>query len=275
MTMAVNIEPSTPQSMSAVSWGAIIAGSVAAAAFALMLTVLGTGIGLASISPWGDGAKLATVGALAIAWSLSVQLFAFGLGGYIAGRLRVRWADAQADEVYFRDTAHGLLVWSVGTIASACIAFSLLSGAGSAVGNAAGAATGSAASATAGVPTDASAYYSDLLFRSENPANANTEASKTEVGRIFARAVAGSEMTSTDRSYAAQVIARQTGINPADAERRLTQTVDQAKTTARQAADTARKAALYASLWALVALLLGAFSACYMATVGAGDRDEP
>jgi hypothetical protein len=41
----------------------------------------------------------------------------FRRGGYIAGRLRSRWAATQAadeDEIEFRDGIHGLLVWAFG-----------------------------------------------------------------------------------------------------------------------------------------------------------------
>src|SRR5471032_1676095 len=45
-----------------------------------------------------------------------MELASAGIGGYIAGRLRTKWANVHTDEVYFRDTAHGLLVWSVGMV---------------------------------------------------------------------------------------------------------------------------------------------------------------
>ena len=37
-----------------------------------------------------------------------------GTGGYLAGRLRTRWVDVHTDEVYFRDTAHGLSSGALG-----------------------------------------------------------------------------------------------------------------------------------------------------------------
>jgi hypothetical protein len=46
---------------SAVSWGAIIAGAVAAAAPSLILLIVGTGLGLSSVSPWArDGISATT-----------------------------------------------------------------------------------------------------------------------------------------------------------------------------------------------------------------------
>ena len=75
----------------AVSWGAVIAGAVGAAAFSLVLFLLGTGLGLAVVSPWGsEGISGATAGVSTIIWVTVVQLLASVLGGYLAGRLRTR-----------------------------------------------------------------------------------------------------------------------------------------------------------------------------------------
>jgi len=41
------------------------------------------------------------------------------LGGYLAGRLRTKWTNIHSDEVYFRDTAHGFLAWSVAVVVTA------------------------------------------------------------------------------------------------------------------------------------------------------------
>ena len=46
-----------------------------------------------------------------------MQAISFALGGYLAGRLRTRWQHVHGHEVFFRDTAHGLLVWASATVA--------------------------------------------------------------------------------------------------------------------------------------------------------------
>ena len=43
---------------------------------------------------------------------------------------------------------------------------------------------------------------------------------------------------------------------------------------AKTAADAARKTVVYVALWAFISLLIGAFSASYMATVGGRVRDD-
>ncbi len=105
---------------SGVSWGAVIAGAFVAAALSLALLALGTGIGMSSISPWANsGASAAKVSGGAIVWFVAMQLIAFSIGGYLAGRLRTKWVNIHTHEVYFRDTAHGFLVWAVGTVITA------------------------------------------------------------------------------------------------------------------------------------------------------------
>ena len=77
---------------SAVSWGSILAGATAAASLALILTMLGTGLGLSAVSPWAyEGISAKAFGISGILWLTITQLIAAGVGGYLAGRLRTRW----------------------------------------------------------------------------------------------------------------------------------------------------------------------------------------
>lgn len=110
-----------------VSWSAVFAGAVAAAAFGLILLTLGTGLGLAALSPWHSAGQSATAfGFAAIVWVCVTQILTSGLGGYLAGRLRHRWPAVETDEVYFRDTAHGFLSWALATLVTAGLAAALL-----------------------------------------------------------------------------------------------------------------------------------------------------
>jgi hypothetical protein len=277
---------------SAVAWPAVIAGAMVAVALSLALLMLGAGIGLVSVSPWSNNnVSVTTFGVLAAAWFIAIQLFTSGVGGYLAGRLRTRWVNAHTDEVYFRDTAHGLLVWALGAVISASLltsaASSLASGvahagaaAARAVGNvASGPASQVAAQAVTGA-SDPNAYYTDMLFRSDHP-SADSSASQAEVGRILATDALSGDMPAADKTYVAQVVAARTGLSQADAEKRVTDVVEQAKAAkekaieaARTAADAARKTGVYVALWAFISLLVGAFSASYIATLGGRVRDE-
>lgn len=112
-----------PSTGSAVSWSAVIAGTVAAIALTLILLSLGSAFGLASVSPWpGVGAKPTSFTIGAGIWLVITQWLSAVLGGYLAGRLRVRWHGLHTDETFFRDTAHGLLTWATATVVMAIVA---------------------------------------------------------------------------------------------------------------------------------------------------------
>jgi hypothetical protein len=291
--LEVGAAHSEAASGSAISWPAIIAGAVVASAFSLVLLTLGAGIGLGSVSPWSsNNPSVVTFGVLAAAWLVAVQLFASGIGGYLAGRLRVGWVGAHTDEVYFRDTAHGLLVWALGAVVSASLiafaASSIASGvthAGASAMQAAGAVATTASTSQPGRSSAAEGrmdYFTDMLFRTDHPvAGADSAASAAEARRIFAMSAASGEMSDADRTYLAQLVAAKTGMSQTDAEKRVSDVVGQAKAAkdkavdaAKTAADAARKTGVYVALWAFIALLVGAFSASYMATVGGRERDD-
>jgi hypothetical protein len=115
--------PATNEAYSSgVSWSAIIAGAFAAAALSLALLTLGTGIGFSESAAWIGGRISSTrIGWTAVVWLVLMQLIASSVGGYLAGRLRSRWVHVHTHEVYFRDTAHGFLVWAVSLVMTAGI----------------------------------------------------------------------------------------------------------------------------------------------------------
>src|ERR1700691_3723929 len=153
---------------SGVSWGAVIGGAFAAAAISLIMLALGAGFGLSTVSPWSNvGASAATVGAMAIVWLMLTEAVASSMGGYLAGRLRTKWHVIHNDEVHFRDTANGFLVWAVAVVMT--VAF---------LGAAAASMAGAASSGDPSVRSDAAslesgmdgnAYFVDRLFRSDRP----------------------------------------------------------------------------------------------------------
>lgn len=292
-----------------VSWGAVLAGAAAAAALSFILLILGVGLGLSSVSPWSFNAT--AIGVSTIAWLAFMQLAASGIGGYMAGRLRVKWSSIHTDEVHFRDTAHGLLAWAVATLVTVAILAggtrAVLSGAidagsgvaaavapaaaaGAAVaGNSAGAKAGEGGGAN---PLD---YFSDMLLRAAPapaaatgmPAPAVTDPGvtvadqRTEIGKIFATSLSTGSLAADDRAYLGQIVAKRTGLTQAEAEARVdavygraAKAAADAKAAAQQAAETARKAGAHTALWMFVALLLGAFVASLAATFGGRQRDH-
>lgn len=276
---------------SGVSWAAIFAGAAAAAALSLILMILGAGLGFAASSPWAhEGASAKALGISTIVWLLLTQIIASGAGGYIAGRLRVKWANLHGDEVYFRDTAHGLLAWAVATLVAATLIVATAGNIASAGAQAGAAAVGGmAAASTAAVAKDAGGpdadpmgYYVDGLFRSEGPAAVSEDAANAVAGRIVTRALSnGGAMDPADRTYLAQLVAQRTRLTQAEAEARVDQVYAQvqedaqkAKVAAQQAADTAAKVAAWTALWTFIALLCGAFFASFAALFGGRQRDQ-
>ncbi|MFY9803421.1 MAG: hypothetical protein WA211_02975 [Candidatus Acidiferrales bacterium] len=256
---------------SGVSWAAVIAGAFVAAALSLILLALGTGIGLSAISPWeNSGASAPAVGAGAIVWFVLIEIIASSMGGYLAGRLRVKWTSVHTHEVYFRDTAHGFLVWAVGVVITAGF---LASAATAMVGGAARGRAMMAESGSAPAAEDAgpSAYFVDKLLR-PSAVNSNQDygSLRSEAGLILANAIREGNMPAGDRAFLAQVVAARTGMNESDAEKR----VDDVFAQAREAADKARKAVAHAMYWTFLALLVGAFCASFAATIGGKQRDH-
>jgi hypothetical protein len=255
---------------SGVSWAAVIAGAFVAAALSLALLALGAGFGLLSVSPWSNaGVSASTAGTAAIVWLIVIQIVASGVGGYLAGRLRTKWTAIHSDEVYFRDTVHGFLVWAVAVVITAAF-----------LGSAASAMVGGAPM-SAEMAGPENVYFVDTLFRSapgaanrpaaNGPAaNAEDSAVRDEAAGILANALRQEGATASDRTYLAQLVSTRTGLSQNDAAQRVSDVIGQA----RQAADAARKATARLLLWTFLALLIGAFCASYAGTVGGRQRDH-
>ena len=285
---------------SAVSWAAVFAGAAGAAALSLIMLRLGTGLGLSVVSPWSQvGITAATLGMSTILWVTFTQLVASGMGGYLAGRLRVKWVAVHSDEVYFRDTAHGFLSWAVASLSTAALlgsAIASMAGTGvqaSASLAGAGLTTGVAAMAGAGATKrddgeGPMGYLIDSLFRRDSSSTAAVAGSgdsagsghTSEIARIFINGLGAGTLPPEDARYVAQVVARRTGITAAEAEKRVSDVYARAKgqlqevqNSAREVADAARKTSAYAALWLFASLLIGAFSSSLAATFGGRQRD--
>ena len=284
-TMAI-AEVEEVSETSTVSWGAVIAGGIASAALTLLLFAFGAGVGFSVVSPWaGEGISMTTFHIGSGLFLIAIAAISSTVAGYLAGRLRRRWISVDSREVYFRDTAHGFLAWCVGTLLSAAVLGAatthIIAGASAGLIPA----TGAAATAAASSATDP---YVDMLLRSDPAAStgaatplgqnapaaqpaSDPAATRAELGRIMAAPLRkGGEMSPADRTYVAKVISARTGLPQAEAEKRVNDTIVQAK----QAADEARKTAAKIALWMAAAMLAGAFAAALAATEGGTLRDS-
>jgi len=274
--MSAVVADTVETEQSTLAWGAVIAGAVVAAALTLLLAALGVGLGLSVVSPWSDqGVSATTFHVGAGLYLLATAMLASTVGGYMAGRLRMRWIGVNEKEVYFRDTAHGLATWALATVLSA----SVLGGATTHL--LAGAATGAGAAAASSTvnPVD---NYVDTLLRAD-PARGTTttavgpsgaaaaQGTRDEMVRILTPALrSGGDVSAANRTYAAQVVAARTGLPQAEAERRVTEVVTEAK----KAADDTRKATMKLTLWLAAAMLAGGVAAMLGAVEGGFLRDE-
>lgn len=280
----------------AICWAAVLAGATAAAALTIILCILGSGLGFTAVSPWSsEGVSATTLGISAILWLSLTQVVASGMGGFLAGRLRSRTLNVHADEVYFRDTAHGFLTWSIALLVTATLFASALGSVINGGVQAAASMTGGALSAATAKAADSvnDGYFIDSLFRKNTttlvPKTSSTSqlvpgtttpnnqfVSNAEVRRIFQKAMADGELNAADKTYLSQIVAQRSGITQEEADKRIDDAyaaMQEAATKVKEAADKARKASAALALWGFIALLIGAFAASLAATWGGRCRD--
>ncbi|MDX2027338.1 MAG: hypothetical protein SFW62_01730 [Alphaproteobacteria bacterium] len=251
---------------SGVAWAAIIGGALAAIGVTLILTPLGSALGFAATSPWiSSGENMGkAVTLLGVVWLIITQWIASGIGGYLTGRLRTKWAGAHTHEVFFRDTAHGFLTW---VLASVLSAMALAWAAGSMASMALSQTDMAQANPLTG------SYYSDSLFRPGPDAMATastvSDQDRMEANRILASGLGDQPMSDEDKTYLARIISTRTGISENEAMTRI----DNAMAKGRDALDMIQRNAGKASFFACLALLIGAFIASGMGALGGIHRD--
>jgi predicted transcriptional regulator len=252
-----------------VTWGPAIAGAIAASALAFVLDSFGLAIGLAlsSTSPTWRDTSLALV-LLSGLYLVLAALASYGLGGYIAGRMRHRYDASEVPE--FQDGMHGLLVWGIATLLAGFIAAVTLPLLPRTPRVAA-----TTPNSTSSVPGESLiAFELDRLFRgSERRTGGDLSYDRAEAARILLTTSSHSGIDPTDRAYLARLIAADTGASAPDAERH----VDEVAARVKQDISRARSSAVILAFMAGAAALLGAIAA-WAAAITAGryrDGREP
>ncbi len=271
ITEEVGLPPSTREAVHDVEtrtsphlyWTPVIAGAIAAAALSFVLLSFGSSIGLAVASPsasWRDTSwTLALLGGV---WLLLTALASFGLGGYLAGRLRPSWRGVESHEIEFRDGIQGLAVWGIAILIGAILAF-----------------TAAATVAPRSIPTTPTAataepllaFELDRLFRSDRTtvqAGNDTEA-RAQAARILTSGLGHTGMAPEDHAYLVRLVEARTGLPPPEAEAR----VQRAITQAAEAIKRARSAAVILAFMIAASLMLGAAAAWLGSTSGGQHRD--
>ncbi|HUI15875.1 MAG TPA: hypothetical protein VL048_20635 [Xanthobacteraceae bacterium] len=297
---------------SGISWSAVIAGALTAIAVSFIIIALGSGIGMAVVSPYSySSPSVTTMTIIGALWLVFAQAVGYAVGGYVAARVRRSPAAMHTDEVKFRDGANGLVVWAIGVFVTAVVLVAAVNKAENAAANTA---IGTLAVGTAGTSAMAQGpsvnYFTDTLLRGnpQNAANAGAAGNaaagaaapsgapssatgggaaaqpqgsgeannqqRVQINRILVTSLGPNGISNDDRSYLAQLVAAQTGMSQDQARQRVDAVINQMKEDAKQAADTARKAAAYLSFWTFMSLLFGAVCATLGGILGGDLRDE-
>jgi hypothetical protein len=256
------------------SWGAIVAGVVAALVVQLLLNLLGIGVGAASLSAANSAenpdASAFSIGA-GLWWTLSGIIASF-CGGVAAGRLcgaakvnTARW--------------HGFVAWCVTTLVVFYLLTSALGGVvgGSlgALGNTLGGAARSTASAVSGVAQGADTGGLEAQVRGlVNPSDTQS-VQNSLLAYIRASATGDQRAADAARDQAVNGLARVANISPEEARNRLNQveqqyrqTLEQARQQATRAAEASRQTVSRAGIFGFIALVLGAIAAWFGGGIG-------
>ena len=246
-----------------VEWASVFAGTVVALAVAFVLLTFGAAVGLSAVSPWtSTRGSVAAVTIGAAFWMILVHIWAFGLGGYLAGRMRHRRSGAALSEVEFRDGAHGVAVWGLAVTTSAIV------GALVAASLARGGLEPGASSARTLDPTS---IATDFLLRSTRPTtDPRTDGVRGEIARLLSSLPGRTAIAPADHTYLTEVVVARTGLAQPEASKR----VDDAIALLKDMTNRARKTAVMLGFITAATLLLGAAAAWWGATVGGHHRDE-
>jgi hypothetical protein len=168
------VQVGTGGNVTALSWSVAIAGALAATAVTFIFLSLGSGVGLAIASPAGPSAGTLTIaGAI---WLVVAQTVGYAVGGFIAGRLRIR-THIPGHETHFRDGTHGFMAWVIGVALTSVLVFMIGAFSATTAANVASSiGAGAMRSASMVSPTqspgaatpisqDAMSYFVDALFR--------------------------------------------------------------------------------------------------------------
>lgn len=244
-----------------VSWGAIFAGVVVALVVQVLLTMLGAGIGAATLDPGtADNPQVSTFSIASGIWYAVSGILAAFAGGYIAARM-------SGKTVATTGALHGLTTWAVTTL---LVLYLVSTSVGSIVGGTfrgiAGAVGGIGQAATqVAAPMLQNANPLEALERGVQATGTDPEALNAAAVNAMRRVVMAEEAdAATARQEAAQALSQARGIPLPEAEQQVAsmeqqyrETVDQAQQTATEAADTAASAVATGALAAFVVLLLG------------------
>ena len=239
-------------------WGSIIAGALAATALAFVLNsfALALGLSVSSAAPtWRETSFVLVF--LSGLYLILVAIASYAFGAYLAARMRVPLA-INSDTAEFQDGVHGLIIWAIATLLTGIVALGTLQ------------LIPRASAPTSVAGESIIAFDLDHLFRGSERRNDNDLTyDRSQAARILFTTSSHSGMDSSDRAYLARLVATDTGIAPADAERR----VEEVSARAKEDIHRARASGVILAFMAGAAALLGAATAWMAARTGGHHRD--
>ena len=268
----------TTEAIKRMSWGAVLAGAVVALSVQLLLSLLGLGIGLATVDPAaGDTPDASSFGIATGIFYAIVTLLSLFAGGWVAGRLA-------GMPVRTDGLLHGLVTWSVAMLVLLYVVTTsvgaVLSGTLGMVGNALQAA-GQGVQAAAGAAAQSDIGEEALNTIQEQAqqllAQAQQATGAQDTSELLEQVMAVAEggVSEQEQQQIVDQIVEQTGVTREEAEAQLQQLQTQyqeamaaAEEQARQVAQATSEAISQGAFWSFVALLCGAIAAAVGGLVG-------
>lgn len=258
-----------PGAFRRISWGGVFAGLFLVLSIQLLLSMLGFGIGLSMVQPGAGGVPNAgTIGIGAAIWWVVTYIIALVIGSYAAARLA-------GVVLRFDGVLHGLVTWAFALMVTFYLlttavggviggAFGVVGSAVSAAGQGLKAAAPEVAKA-AGISSDQIQLRAKELLQPTDPAKMSDEQAQAQLVKDVGSYLAGGSGAPQARDRIIDIMAAKLGISRDDAAKRFDQWASQFNQTksnvvqgATQVADQAAGVLSQASIWAFVALLLGA-----------------
>ena len=261
---------------SRISWGAVLAGAVVAAATALLLSLLGAAFGLGSISDLrgapGEAARGAGI------WTIINIALSMALGGYVASRL-------SGTHSHLDGELHGITMWAAAVMLGLLALAHAVGGLMPTVGFEFGPATAPAANQIGSVPgsfmpgTNPQRMierFEQSLGNSGDPTTMSREQIASEIRGILGdNLLITGAVSDADRARLVSLVAAQFGLTKEEAAQRVTRMESVAKARLaeveqreRAVADEVAQDAAIAARALFTALTLGLLAALIGAWLG-------
>lgn len=248
-----------------VSWGAVFAGVVMALVVQVLLTMLGAGIGIATLDPGtSDNPDASTFSIIAGIWYVLSGIVAAYAGGFVAGRMSGKTHEPAGGY-------HGLTTWAMTTL---LVLYFLTTTIGAIVGGALSSVATAVGGlgetvATAAAPAIAESNPLDALESQVRATGTDPEAlNSAAVNSLRDLMMSDEADAATSRQQAAQALSTARGIpleqatqQVASMETQYRDSVEAAKQTATDAASATASATSMGAIFAFIGLVLGAGAA--------------